>query len=290
VAVTPLRRLVVMPGVIERPDEEPPTPDEAVRRLLATHAQAPHLLSEARHRGVVMRDSVAAAAQAARCGRDAEVAHEVASRASDPRGRRSVHFGPAVVAVGALLAVCGAAAFMLARGLPWPDRAVLSFAAAVLGGAAAWWESRARRNPAARPGHGRGGGLAAAAVLAWAAALAALCVLTTTGALAIRAAQSAALGVVLVAAVAAARSVLEHAEGWHCSTLRRESSRAARRRRDAAAQASDDEAAAQAALGAWESLVVEECQIGHPGASGGAAGGTWLDDCLSVARKAATPA
>ena len=278
-SVTPLRRVVVMPGVIERPDGVPSSPVEAVRRLLASHVQAPHLLSEARHRAVVARESAAEAVQEARLARDAELAYELAVRDSDRRGRRGVHFWPAAVSVGALLGICWAAAFVLLRAVPWPDRVVVAVAAVVLGGAAAWRVSATRE---------RDGGhhTLVCAAAAWAAALVVLCILSTSGGIALRVGAAIVLGVALVAADAAVVWVLERAESWRCFRLRRASSRAARRRQAALAEVSCDEAAATAALAAWESLVVEECQLAHPG---DVAGETWLADCVSVARSIAAP-
>ena len=278
-SVTPIRRLVVMPGVMERADGQPPAPVEAVRRLLGSHALAPYLLSEARHRAVVARDSAAEAVQATRSARDAELAHELAVRENDPRRRRGIHFGLAAVAVGALLAVCWAAAFALMRALPWPDRTVLSIAAAVLGGAVAWRASVKRE---------RKGGYhpVVFSAVAWVALLVALCVITTAGGLLLRIGAAVSLGVVLVVAGLAVAWMLGHAESWRCSRLRWASDRAARHRQAALSEASDDEAAAMAALAAWESLVVEECQLAHPG---DVASETWLADCVSVARKIAAP-
>lgn len=278
--LTPLHRLVVLPGVIEHPQEHPSTPVEAVRGLLAGHEQAPHLLSDARHRATVSRESAAEAVQATRLGRNAELAHELAVRHSDRDGRWRVHFGPAAVAVGALLVICWAAAFVLTRALPWPDRVVIPIAAVALGGVAAWRWAHVTRE---RKGE-HYLTVFVAAVLA--SALVVLCVLTTAGGFTPRIVVSAAFGLVLVTMCALAAWLLDRAENWHCAKLRRARNNATRHRHVALVQACSDEAAAQAALAAWESLVVEECQLAHPG---DVVAETWLADCVSTARKIATP-
>lgn len=277
--LTPVRRLVVMPGAIDHAGENPPTPVEAVKGLLAGHPQAPHLLSEARHRAIVSRESAAEAAQAARLGRDAELAHELAVRESDRSGRWRVHFGPAALAVGVLLVVCWAAAFALTRALPWSDRVIIPIAAAAAGGVVAWRASASRER---RGEHY----LVVLIAAAWAAVLVVLSVLSTAGGLAFRVVASVVLGLVLVTMCAAAAWMLARAENWRCSQLRRASNHAARHRQGALVQASRDETAAQAALAGWESLVVEECQLAHPADT---VGQTWLADCVSHARAIAAP-
>jgi hypothetical protein len=273
-----VRRLVVMPGVIDHAREKPSTPVEAVQRLLAGHANAPHLLSEARHRAIVARESAAEAVRSARAGRDAELAYELAVRDSDRRRRWRLHFGPAAVAVGALLVLCLAAALALTRGLSWPDRVIIPLAAG-LGAVVAW---RAGVHRESRWAHH----LVLLVAAAVAAALVALCVLSTAGSLTLRIVVSVVLGLILVVLFTAAAWVVDHAENWHCAKLRWASDRAARYRQAATAAGARDEADAEAALAAWESLVVEECQLAHPG---DAAGETWLGDCVSTARKIAVP-
>jgi hypothetical protein len=275
----PVRRLVVVPGVINHPQDRPSTSVEAVRGLLAGHAKAAHLLSQARHWVIVARESAAEAVRAARLDRDAELSHELAVREADRRGRWRLHFGPTAVAVGALLVACGAAALVLVRALPWPDRVIIPLAAAGLGGAVVWRAVANREHQ----GHRH---LAVLIAAASAATLVALSVFSISGGLALRVTVSVALGLILVATCIAATWVVDHAETWHCAKLRRASDRASRYRQAAAAAAAHDEAHAEAALAAWESLVVEESQLAHPGE---AAGETWLADCISIARQIATP-
>ena len=187
-----VRRLVVMPGVIDHAHERPSTAVEAVQGLLAGHASAAHLLSEARHRAIVARESAAEAVRAARAGRDAELAHELAVRDSDRRRRWRLHFGPAAVAVGALLVLCLAAAFALTRSLPMARPG--DHPAAPPGSALSWrggqWRNRERR----WAHH-----LVVLVAAAVAAALVALCVLSTAGGLTLRIVVSVVLGLILVA-------------------------------------------------------------------------------------------
>jgi hypothetical protein len=278
-ASTPVRRLVAVPGVIVHPQERPSTPVEAVRGLLAGHGRAAHLLSEARHRAIVARESATEAVRAARAGRDTELSHELAVRDSDRHGHWRLHFGPATAAVAALLVACWAAAFALTRSLPWPDRLIIPLAAAGLGGALVWSAVASRE----RQGEHHVPLLVAAAS---AATLVALSVLSTTGDLTLRVVESAALGLILVAVCVAVTWMVDHAENWRCARLRRASDRASRYRQAAAATACHDEADAEAALAAWESLVMEECQLAHPGEAGGE---TWLAECVATARQIATP-
>ncbi len=278
-ASAPVRRLVVVPGVINHPQDRPSTSVEAVRGLLAGHGRAAHLLSQARHWVIVARESAAEAVRAARLDRDAELSHELAVREADRRGRWRLHFGPAAIAVGALLVACWAAALTLARALTWPDRVIIPLAAAGLGGAVVWRAVASRE----RKGEHHLAVLIAAVL---AATLVAMSVLSTSGGLALRVVVSVALGLILATVCVAATWVADHAETWRCARLRRTSERASRYRQAAAAAAADDEAKAEAALAAWESLVVEECQLAHPGE---AAGETWLADCVSIACQIATP-
>ena len=278
-ASAPVRRLVVVPGVINHPQDRPSTPVEAVRGLLVGHRRAAHLLSQARHWVIVARESAAEAVRAARLDRDAELSYELAVREADRRGRWRLHFGPAAVAVGALLVACGTVALVLAPSLPWPDRVIIPLAVAGLGGAVVW---RAVVNREHQGKHHLA--MLIAAVLA--ATLVTMGVLSTSGGLTLRVVVSVALGLILVTMCLAATWVVDHAETWRCAKLRRASDRASRYRQAAAAEAAHDEALAEAALAAWESLVVEECQFAHPGE---AAGETWPADCVSIARQIATP-
>lgn len=273
------RRLIVLPGAIQRAGEKPPSPDVALRRLLASHPQAPSLLSEARHAQAVAQDSARTAAQALRSARDEELAYELARRKADPRGARRFHFWFAAVSLAVLLAVSGVAGLLLAWGASRPDRITLAIAAAIIGGVAAWLVSLGH-------GHrGLGAGFVFTA-LGLGAVLMAMWVITAGGPLLLRAGEAAALGLVLAAAVLAAVFVLAHSESWRCSRLRHRSAQAGRHRQDMLAQAASDESAARTALGAWESLVVEECQLAHPGDG---ANESWLADCVAVARRIATP-
>lgn len=273
------RRLIVLPGAIQRAGEKPPSPDVALRRLLASHPHAPSLLSEARHAQAVAQDSARTAAQALRLARDDELAYELARRKADPRGARRFRFWFAAVSLAVLLAVSGVAGLLLAWRASPPDRITLAIAAAIIGGAAAWLVSH---------GHGRRG-LGAWFVftaLGLGAVLMAMWVITAGGPLLLRAGEAAALGLVLAAVTLAAVFVLGASESWRCSRLRRRSAQAGQRRQDVLAQAASDESAARAALAAWESLVVEECQLAHPGEG---ASDSWLADCVAAARRIATP-
>jgi hypothetical protein len=273
------RRLIALPGAIERQAEGPATPDQALQRLLASHGQAPGLLSEARHREIVARNSAASAVLAARRARDAELEYELARRRSDPRGERRHRFLPATAAMVVLLLAWGAAGLILAWDLVWPDRVVLAIATAVLAAALAWIMSMPRLREEAA-----GGILLAGLVMC--VALVLVRVFTTSGAIALRVAEAAALGIVLVAGVVIAILVLEHSEGWKCARLRMASDRAIGDRQASQAQVWRDEADAAVAMASWESLVEEECRLGHPG---DAVDQTWIKQCRDLARQAATP-
>jgi hypothetical protein len=270
---------VVLPGVIEGEGDEAPPAEVTLRRLLASHPHAPSLLSEARHRLGVAKDSALAAVQALRSARDHELAYELARRKADPRDVRHFHFWLAAVCFGALLAVSGAAGLLLAWGVPWPDRIMFAIAAAILGGVVAWRLSL---------GHGRaglGGGFVVAG-LGLCVILMAIRAITAGGPLLLGIGEAIGLGLVLAGAVLAAVFVFWHSESWRCSRLRRISAQAIRQRQEMLTRASLDDSSAQAAMGAWESLVVEECQLAHPGQ---AASDAWLDDCVNAARRIATP-
>jgi hypothetical protein len=274
-----VRKLVVVPAVISHLPEGLLAPVEAVQGVLAGHAKAAHLLSEARHRSNVASESADEAVRAARLDRDAEMAYDIAVRASDRHGHWRLHFGPAAVAVAALLIACWAAVFALTQGLPRLDQVVIPLAAAGFSATVAW---RSAAGQERKSGHVA----AFTATAVSAAALSALGVLGTAGGLLLRVAESAALGLVVAAVGIAAIWVMDHAEIWHCARLRRASDHAARYRQEAAAAAWRDEAEADAALAAWESLVTEECQLAHPGPAGGDA---WLAECVTTAHQIARP-
>lgn len=139
-------RSVALPGTIERDQERLPTPQEALRSVLSTRPLALSILSEARYRVVLTRNSVDAAGRAIRSTRDAELGYEQARRARDPRGLRTAYFWPTAVLVGLLLAAGSAASLALCWRLRLPDRIILTTAAAVLGGAVSWsWSRRHAR-------------------------------------------------------------------------------------------------------------------------------------------------
>jgi hypothetical protein len=270
------RRLVVLPGAVEHEEGPGLTPEAAVGHVLRANVHAPGLLSEARHRVIVARASEAATGQAARSCRDAELAHELARRQHDPRGSRSLGFWAAGGALAVLLIVACAVGLMLAWHRPWLDRATFAVAAAGLGAAVAWGASRRR-------------GIAVWSVVAGVGAgalLLTLGALWTSGPVALRAAEAVAFGVALAAVAMAGVLVLERGENWQCYRSRRAHMLAARRRQELVDQASMDAAAADAAIGAWVSVVVEECQLAHPGDLDSA---DWVHSCASAARKIASP-
>lgn len=273
------RRLIALPSAIERQSAGPATADQALQRLLASHGQAPGLLSEARHRETLARNSAGTAVLAARRARDAELKYELARRSSDPRGGRRHRFWPATVAMVVLLMMWAATGLILAWSLMWPDRIVVAVTTAALAAALAWVVSRPKLREQAAIGILLIG-------LMMCVALAVLRVFTTSGTVAVRVAEAAALGIALAAGVVIAIVVLEHAEGWKCAQLRKASDRAIRYRQACAAQVSRDEADAAAAMASWESLVEEECRLGHPGE---AVDQTWIQQCRDFARQAATP-
>jgi len=267
------RHLIALPGAVEREDGEAPGPDLALRRLLASHPYAPGLLAEARHWWVVARSSARQAVAACRRAREEELGYELARRKADPRGVRRFRFMPAAACLAVLLAVCGMAGGLVAWSLPWVERIVFGAVAAILAGVVAWQVSM---------GHRRAG-LVGGFILA---GLVGCAVVTWPGPLLLRAGGAVTLVLAVAAAVVAGVCLLKHAESWHCWRLRRASAHAARYRQAMLEQVASDEAAARAAMNAWESLVVEECQLAHPGA---AVSEDWLARCVDAARRVATP-
>jgi hypothetical protein len=113
-----------------------------------------------------------------------------------------------------------------------------------------------------------------------------LAVLWSAGPLPIRLGEAVAFGIALAVAGMAAVLTLDHAEGWCCYQKRRSYEIAARRRENLARQISHDETAAEAAVGAWVSLVVEECQLGPAWDAGNT---PWVEACATTARNVAIP-
>jgi hypothetical protein len=270
------RRLVVLPGAIEREEGDKPTPEEAVGRVLAGNPHAPRLLSRARHKVVAARNTVATAHEAARACRDAEQDYDQVRREHDPNEARNLHFWPAVALLAALAVVAGAIVALMVWHIPLLDRIGLALGAVLLGAAVAGGVSR-RRNAGI---HLRAAGLAMCLILVVLAAA------WLAGPLPIRLGEALAFGLVLAAAGTAAVLILDHAEGWCCHRKRRAYTMAARRRENLVRQIARVEAAAEAAVGAWESLVVEECQLGPAGNAGDT---PWVQACAATARNVAIP-
>lgn len=270
------RRLVVLPGAVEREEEGRPTPEEAVGRVLAGNPQAPRLLSRARHKVVAARNTVDTAIEAARTCRNAEQDYEQVRREHDPDEARNLPFWPAVALLATLAAAAGAIVAVMVWHLPWLDRTGLALGAVLLGAAVAAGVSR-WRTAALYLG---AAGLAACIVLA------VLAVLWSPGPLLVRLAEAIVFGIALVAAGMAAVLMLDHAEGWCCHRRQHAAALAARRRENLARQISRDEAAAETAVGAWVSVVVEECQLGPAGDAGGT---PWVQACAATARRVAIP-
>jgi hypothetical protein len=107
------RRFMVLPGSIEGDAQQPPSPAEALHQVLSSQPLAPSLLSEARHRQVVAKNSATASERATRLARDAELVYEQARRLSDPRSHRSVGLPYAAWIAGVLLTVSAAIAVAL---------------------------------------------------------------------------------------------------------------------------------------------------------------------------------
>ena len=272
-------RFLSLRAAMDRGQDGHPTPQEALHFLLSSHPLAPGLLSEARHRAVLARNSAAAASLAIRRARDAELGYEHARRAGDPRGSRRGRFWPTAGVIGLLLAVAAAAAYVLCLAVPWPARMVLTAATLALGGAVAY---------AHRGGHARrrlAAGLTAAAGLLC-VALVALRVVTHTLAV-LPLIEAAALGAVLAMAIAAAVLAADRCETLACCRARQLSEDAASVRDRCADAAFADQAEAVAAAGHWESLVVEECRLMRPPA---AEGEQWVTECVRIARLSAAPA
>lgn len=270
------RRLVVLPGAVEREEEGKPTPGEAVGRVLAAHPHAPRLLSRARHKAVAARNTTATAREAARACRDAEQDYDQIRREHDPNEAKNLPFWPAAALLAALTVVAGAIVVVMVWHIPLLDRIGLALGAVLLGAALAAAVSR-RRNAGI---HLRAAGLAMCLILV------VLAVLWSASPLLIRVGEAVAFGIALAAAGIAAVLILDHAEGWCCHQKRRTYAMAARRRENLVRQISHDEAAAEAAIGAWVSLVVEECQLGPAGDAGST---PWVEACATTARNVALP-
>jgi hypothetical protein len=271
------RRLVVLPGAVERDEEQgKPTPEEAVGRVLAGNPQGPGLLSRARYHVGAVRNTAATAHQAARACRDAELEYEHIRRAHDPGRTRNLHFWAAVALLATLAGLTGAILVMIAWHIPWLDRIGLALAGILLGAAVAAGANR-RRYAAV---------LFGLAGLLMCLILVVLAVLWSAGPLLPRMGEAIAFGIALAAAGVATVLVFDHAEGWCCYKKRRAHQLAARRREDLVRQVSHDEATAEEAVGAWVSLVVEECQLGPAGDAGAT---PWVDACAAAARKVAIP-
>jgi hypothetical protein len=270
------QRLVVLPGAVEREQATKPTPEEAVGRVLAGNPNAPRLLSRARHKVMAARNTVATAHEAARACRDAEQDYEQLRREHDPAEARNLPFWPAAALLAALAVLVGVIVTVMAWHIGLLDRTVLALVAVLLGACVAGGASR-RRSAGA---HLRAAGLAMCLVLV------VLSVLWSAAPLAIRLGEAIAFGIALVAAGIAAVLILDHAEGWCCHRKRHAYLTAARRRENLVRQISHDEAAADAAVGAWVSVVVEECQLGPAGDSSGA---PWVEACATTARNVAIP-
>jgi hypothetical protein len=271
------RRLIVLPGAVEREEEQgKPTPEEAVGRVLAGNPQAPGLLSRARYHVVAVRNTARTAHEAARTCRDAEVEYEHIRRAHDPGRTRNLHFWAATALLATLAGLAGAIVVVIAWHIPWLDRVGLAIAAILLGAAVAAGASR-RRHAAVRFG---------LAGLVMCLILVVLAVLWSAGPLLPRVGEAIAFGIALAAAGVTTVLVFDHAEGWCCYKKRRAHQLAARRREALVKQISRDEATAEEAVDAWVSLVVEECQLGPVGDAGAT---PWADACAAAARKVAIP-
>jgi hypothetical protein len=270
------RRLVVLPGAVEREEGDKPTPEQAVGRVLAGNPNAPRLLSRARHKVVAARNTVATAHEAARACRDAEQDYDQVRREHDPDEARNFPFWPAVAALAALAVLVSAIAMVMVWYLPLLDRIVLALCAVLLGATVVGAASRRRT----------GGIPLHAAGLAMCLILVVLAVLWSAGPLAIRMGEAIAFGIALAAAGAAAVLVLDHAEGSCCHRKRRVYTMAVRRRENLVRQISHDEAVAEAAVSAWVGVVVEECQLGPAGDAGDI---PWIEACAATARSVAIP-
>jgi hypothetical protein len=271
-----LRRLVVLPGAIERGEANKATPEEALGRVLAGNPHAPRLLSRARYKVVAAHNTVATAHEAARACRDAEQDYDQVRREHDPNEGRNLYFWSAVAILAALGVVVGAIVVVMMWRTPLPDRIELALGAVLLCGSVAGGVSR-RGNTGT---HLRAAGLVMCLILV------VLAVLWSVGPLPIRLGEAVAFGIALAAAGTAAVLILGRAEGWCCHRKRRAYTMAARRREDLVKQISRDEAAAEAAVNAWVSLVVEECQLGPAGDAGST---PWVETCATLARNVATP-
>jgi len=270
-------RLVLLPGAVEREEEQgKPTPEEAVGRVLAGNPHAPGLLSRARYYVGAVRITATTAHQAARACRDAELEYEHIRREHDQGRTRNLHFWLAAGLLVTLAGLAGAIVAVMAWHIARLDRVGLAVAAVLLGAAMAAGVSR-RRHAAVRFG---------LAGLVMCVILVVLSVLWSAGPLLPRVGEAIAFGLALAAAGVATVLALDHAEGWCCYKKRRAYQLAARRREDLVKQISLEEATAEEAVGAWVSLVVEECQLGP---ARDADTKSWVDVCAAAARWVAIP-
>ena len=271
-------RFVSLRPAADRGKAGHPTPQEALSLLLGSHPLAPGLMSEARHRAVLARNSAEAANVAVRRARDAELSHEHARRAGDPRGSRRGRFWPTVMIAGLLLALAGAAACVLCLAVPWPARLVLTAATLGLGGALCY----AHRGEHARRRLATWLTLAGAVLCI---AFVALRICTHALAL-LPVVEAAALGAVLAMAAGAAVLAVDRCESLHCCRARQRSEQAAEVRDGCVDRAFADQAEAAAAAGHWESLVIEECRLMRPPATDPE---QWMTECVRIARLSAAP-
>jgi hypothetical protein len=270
------RRLVVLPGAVEREGGDHPTPEQAVGRVLAGNPNAPRLLSRARHKVVAARNTVVTAHEAARACRDAEQDYDQVRREHDPDEARNFPFWPAVAVLATLAVLVSGIVLVMVWRIPLLDRTGLALCAVLLGVTVVAALSRQRTGGVCL----RAGGLAMCLILV------VLAVLWSAGPLAVRMGEMIAFGIALAAAGAAAVLVLDHAEGSCCHRKRHVYTMAVRRRENLVRQISHDEAVAEAAVSAWVSVVVEECQLGPAGDAGGI---PWVEACATTARTVAIP-
>jgi hypothetical protein len=220
-----------------------PAARRLVDRLLASHAEARSLLSEASHWRGLAEDSAAVAAAAARAADTARLRYEELRHRIDPRGERRGRFGTAcvlVAAVGAVLAGLAwieLAGWISAAGAPAGWLVAAAVAAVWLGGA--WLAGTA--------GHERRGLLAGAA--------AALAALLTVAHGRDRFLDGVLCAVLSGALAVTAAALIARAEPAAAARARRHW-RHARKHRDAAAKvAADDAERAAVTRTSWLGLV-----------------------------------